>query len=381
MTNPLSRLNGLGQSIWYDYIRRDLFTSGELARMIREDSLAGMTSNPTIFAAAIAKSSLYDQDIGAAAKANPKASDAELFETIAVAEIRRACDDFQGVFTRSRGRDGYVSIEVSPKLARDTQGTIAEARRLWKAVDRANCMVKIPGTKEGLPAIETCLADGINVNVTLLFSCDRYREVMEAWLRALEKRVAAGQPIDHVASVASFFVSRVDSSVDAAIDKIAPTLDGARRAKLEALKAKSAIANARLAYLAWEETVKRSARFAPLAKRGAMPQRPLWASTSTKDPKLSDVLYVETLIGPDTVNTVPPSTYTAYRDHGDPKVRIHDDLDGARALLATLAECGIDFAKVTRDLEDDGVKKFAQSFDELLASIAEKRAAIHAGKA
>lgn len=380
MANPLSRLNELGQSIWYDYIRRDLFTSGELAKMIKEDALAGMTSNPTIFAGAIAKSALYDEDIGNASKANPKASDGEIFEGLAVAEIRRACDEFKGVFIQSKGRDGYVSIEVSPKLARDTQNTIAEARRLWKAVDRANCMIKIPGTAEGLPAIETCLADGINLNITLLFSCDRYREVMEAWMRALEKRAAAGLPIDRVASVASFFVSRVDSSVDAAIDKVAPTLDGARRAKLEALKSKTAIANARLAYVAWEEVVKNSARFASLAAKGAMPQRPLWASTSTKDPKLSDVLYIETLIGSDTVNTVPPQTYTAYRDHGDPKVRIHDDLAGARATLATLKECGIDFAKITKELEDDGVKKFAQSFDELMASIASKRAAIHAGK-
>jgi transaldolase len=374
MANPLSRLNALGQSIWYDYIRRDLFTSGDLSKMIREDLLAGMTSNPTIFAGAIAKSSLYDADIAAAARAKPNATDAEIFE------IRRACDEFKGVFVGTNGRDGYVSIEVSPKLARDTQGTISEARRLWKAVDRANCMIKIPGTKEGLPAIETCLADGINVNVTLLFSIERYEEVMDAWLRALEKRVAAGQPVDRIASVASFFVSRVDSNTDAAIDKAAPTLDAGKRAQLEALKSKIAIANARLAYEAWEKKVASSPRFVPLRVKGAMPQRPLWASTSTKDPKLSDVLYIETLIGPDTVNTVPPQTYAAYRDHGAPGLTIREDLAGARAALATLAACGVDFAAITKELEDDGVKKFAQSFDELMASIASKRAAIHAGK-
>ncbi len=380
MNNPLSRLNDLGQSIWYDYIRRDLFTSGDLAKMIREDKLAGMTSNPTIFAGAIAKSTLYDADIAAAAKANPNVSNEDLFEGIAVAEIRRACDEFMPVFTGTKGRDGYVSIEVSPRLARDTNGTIREGMRLWKAVDRKNCMIKIPGTKEGLPAIEACLLEGININVTLLFGIPRYREVMAAWFSALEKRMAAGKPIDHVASVASFFVSRVDTNTDAAIDLKAKTLSGDAKIELEALKSKVAIANARLAYVAWEEMIAKSSRFAALKAKGAMPQRPLWASTSTKDPKLSDVLYIETLIGKDTVNTVPPQTYSAYRDHGDPRVRIGDDLAGAKAAFARLKASGIDFDRIAQDLEDDGVKKFAQSFDELMASIATKRAQVSASR-
>lgn len=373
--NPLVRLTALGQSLWYDYIRRDLLTSGELARLIRDDHLRGMTSNPTIFAGAIAKSSLYDEDIR---RADPKATPAQVFEKIAVAEIRQACDVFQPVFEETRARDGYVSIEVSPTLARDTRGTIDEARRLWKACDRPNVMVKIPGTAEGLPAIEACLAEGININVTLLFGVDRYAEVMEAWLKALETRAAKGQPIDRIASVASFFVSRVDSSVDAAIQKKLPSLTEPLKGKLAALTAKVAIANARLAYQAYLETIANSPRFAKLKPKGAMPQRALWASTSTKDPKLPDVLYVEALIGKDTVNTVPPATYEAYRDHGDPKPRVEDDLAGARAAFATLKEAGIDFAQVTRDLEADGVKKFGDSFDELLKSIVAKRAQIHA---
>lgn len=376
MSNPLSRLNELGQSVWYDYIRRDLMTSGELARMIREDKLAGMTSNPTIFAGAIAKSALYDGDIQAAAKAKPGIGAEEIFEGIAITEIRTACDAFKPVYDASNCRDGYVSLEVSPRLARDTQGTIDAARRLFKAVDRKNCMIKIPGTQQGLPAIEACLADGIPINVTLLFSIERYREVMEIWYRGLEKRANAGKSLAEVASVASFFVSRVDSSVDAAIDKAVLSVAPPRRAALTALKAKVAIANARLAYAAWEEMIANSPRFATLAKKGAQAQRPLWASTSTKDPKLSDVLYVETLTGKDTVNTVPPATYTAYRDHGDPKLRIHDELDAARAAFQTLKDCGIDLGQITRDLEEDGVKKFGQSFDELLSSIEAKRAQI-----
>jgi transaldolase len=380
MSNPLSRLAELGQSIWYDYIRRDLLVDGRLERMIREDRLAGMTSNPTIFAAAIGKSDLYDADLRAAA-GDGGVSDEALFETIAIAEIRRACDAFAPVHESSGGRDGYVSIEVSPRLARDTRGTIEAARRLWREVDRKNVMIKIPGTREGLEAIRTCLEEGIHVNVTLLFAIERYREVMEAWLEALERRHDAGKPVSGIASVASFFVSRVDGAVDAQIEKKAKELpDGARRRLLE-LRSTVAIHNARLAYVAWEEMVANSPRFAALARHGAMVQRPLWASTSTKDKSLPDVLYVEALIGKDTVDTVPPATYEAYKDHGDPRVRIHEKLDAARAALLLLADVGIDLAAITRELEEDGVAKFAASYDELLASIASKRKQIQGASA
>lgn len=373
--NPLAQLAELGQSVWYDYIRRDLMESGALARMIEEDGLRGMTSNPTIFQGAIAKSDLYDADIRAAGDDETPAA---LFERIAVAEIQRAADEFRPVFDKADGGDGHVSIEVSPTLARDTDGTITEARRLWKACGRDNVMIKIPGTAEGLPAIETCISEGINVNVTLLFGVERYREVMDAWMRGLEARAARGEPIDRVASVASFFVSRVDGSVDKLLAARRDAADGPTRERIDGLRSTVGIANARLAYAAWGEAVRDHARFAALKAKGAMAQRPLWASTSTKDPMLPDVLYVEALAAPDSVNTVPPNTYEAFKDHGDARIRIHDDLDQARAAIDALADLGIDFAAVTRDLEEDGIKKFADSYEELLQAIAEKRASIQA---
>ncbi len=366
MSNPLARLSELGQSVWYDYIRRDLVRDGTLDRLIAEDKLAGMTSNPAIFQKAIAKSDLYDDDIRAA----DRALDAEaLFEKIAVAEIRDAADRFRPVFDATDGRDGYVSLEVSPRLAHDTDGTIADARRLWSACDRPNVMIKIPGTAAGLPAIETCLLEGININVTLLFGIERYREVMEHWLRALERRAAAGDPIDHVASVASFFVSRVDTLVD-------DTIEG--KDSLAAYKSKLGVANARLAYEAWEEAVKDAPRFRSLKEKGASVQRPLWASTSTKDPALPNDYYVEALIGEDTVNTMPPQTYEDYRENGDPEPRVKQGLDDARAAFAALEGAGIDFQALTRQLEDEGVKKFADAYDGLLKTIEEKRAEIEA---
>lgn len=364
MSNPLARLSDHGQSVWYDYIRRDLVQDGTLDRLIAEDKLAGMTSNPSIFQAAIAKSDLYDDDIRAA----DAGLDAEaLFERIAVAEIQAAADRFESVFDATDGRDGYVSLEVSPRLAHDTVGTVRDARRLWKACDRKNVMIKIPGTAAGLPAIETCLFEGINVNVTLLFGIERYREVMEHWLRALERRAAAGQPIDHVASVASFFVSRVDTLVDEQI---------AGKSNLGAYKSKLGIANARLAYAAWEEMVPDSPRFKALSAKGAMVQRPLWASTSTKDPALPNDYYVEALIGAETVNTMPPNTYDDYRVNGDPQARVKDDLGAAREAFAALEGAGIDFAALTAQLEDEGVKKFADAFDGLLKTIEQKRVQI-----
>lgn len=361
MPNPLLRLKELGQSVWLDYIRRDLLTTGELASLIENDGLAGMTSNPTIFAKAVAESDLYDDDIRAAgAGADP----ARVFEQIAIADIQGACDRFRPLYDESDGRDGFVSIEVEPHLANDTDGTNASVRRLWLAVDRPNVMVKIPGTEAGVPAIRDSLAEGININITLLFSVPRYLEVMEAWFAAMEWRVEKGLPIDRLASVASFFVSRVDSKVDKLLEGLG--------SEAKELQGKIAIDNARLAYAAFDGAFG-SERFRALLARGASVQRPLWASTSTKNPAYPDVYYVEALVGPETVDTLPPETLEAYRDHGDPAVRIHDDLDGAHRRMDLLAELGIDFAKVTKELEHEGVEKFEDSFDELLADIAEKQ--------
>ncbi|MGE0439522.1 MAG: transaldolase [Gemmatimonadales bacterium] len=359
MTNPLVRLGQLGQSPWYDFITRDLIASGTLARLIADDGLLGMTSNPTIFEKAIAGSADYDDDIRrlAADGLEPGA----VFEALAVADVQAACDAFRPVFDRTGGRDGHVSLEVSPTLAHDAAGTVTEARRLWEAVDRPNAMIKIPGTEAGLPAVAECIALGINVNITLLFSVTRYRAVIEAYLAGLERRVAAGQAIDRIASVASFFVSRVDGRVDAALDQAGPS----------PLRGTIAIANAALAYRAFEKAVA-SPRWAALAAKGATRQRPLWASTSTKDPAYPDVYYVEALVAPDTVNTLPPDTFTAYRDHGDPAVRIAAAIATADERIASLAQAGIDLDDVTSFLETDGVAKFAASYQSLLSGLEAK---------
>jgi transaldolase len=367
--NPLQRLGELGQSVWYDFIRRDLYRGPELKRLIEEDGLRGMTSNPTIFQKAIAESSLYDDDIRQAGEAGKKP--AAIFEDLAVTDVRAAADIFRPVYDASGGDDGFVSIEVAPHLARDTQGTIAEARRLWSACGRPNVMVKIPGTAEGIPAIRQCLSEGININITLLFSVPRYREVMDAYLGALEDRVGRKEKVDRIRSVASFFVSRVDTNVDKKLDAL--TKGG--NAKAGAIRAKLAIANARLAYQAFQE-VFGGPRFAALKGAAAALQRPLWASTSTKDPSLPDLYYVEALIAPTSVDTMPPETFDAYKDHGDPRIRIADDLPGAQAAFRDLAGAGIDFAAVARELEDEGVKKFADSFDGLLKAIAQKEQAM-----
>ncbi len=361
--NPLVRLGALGQSPWYDFITRELIATGELRALISNDGLLGMTSNPTIFEKAIAGSADYDEDIRRLAA---DGCDAEaIFEALAIADVRAACDAFRPVYEHSRGTDGLVSLEVSPTLARDGTATEAAARRLWAAVARPNLMIKIPGTVEGLGAIERCIADGINVNVTLLFSVARHEAVMEAYLRGLERRAAAGQPLAHVASVASFFVSRVDTKVD-------PMLDRAGHGEL---RGTIAIANACLAYAAFER-VFRGGRWDALAAKGAQVQRPLWASTSTKDPALPDVYYVEALIAPQTVNTLPPETFVAYRDHGAPAVRIADGTATAAARLAALAAAGIDLARVTDELETEGVDKFAASFRSLLGGIDAKAGAL-----
>jgi transaldolase len=364
--NPLKRLSELKQSVWYDYIRRDLLTSGELARLIREDGLAGMTSNPTIFQKAIAETDLYDEDVRRSGEEGKEPF--AIFEKLAVDDVCRAADLFRPVFDATGGGDGFVSIEVGPRLANDTEGSIREARRLGAACNRPNVMVKIPGTAAGVPAIRQCLAEGININITLLFSVSRHREVMDAYLSALEERVAAGQPIDALRSVASFFVSRVDTNVDKKLDRIGS--DAARQ-----LRGKAAIANAKLAYEAFRE-VFGSPRFAALTAKGASLQRPLWASTSTKDPAYPDLYYVEALVAPDTVDTMPPDTFEAYRDHGDPKIRISDGLEEARKVFGRLAELGIDEGDVSRELEEEGVKKFSDSYDSLLKTLAEKEKAM-----
>ncbi|MGZ8392533.1 MAG: transaldolase, partial [Gemmatimonadales bacterium] len=362
-SNPLLRLSQLGQSLWYDYITRDLVASGQLGRLIADDGLRGMTSNPTIFEKAIAGSRLYDEDIRRMSDQGRSAGD--IFEAVAVADVRAACDAFMPLYQQSAGADGFVSLEVSPTLASDTDGTIHEAERLWGAVGRPNAMIKIPGTPAGLPAITQCIAAGVSVNVTLLFSIERYAEVVEAFLEGMESRLSRGFSIQAIASVASFFVSRVDGMVD-------PLLD---RTPGHPLRGKIAIANASIAYSVFERTLA-TPRWDRLARAGARPQRPLWASTSTKDPSLPDVYYVEALAAPQTVNTLPPETFNAYRDHGDPKIRIQEHVAAAPAQLDALAEAGIDLKAVTRELEAEGVAKFAASYAAVLAGIEAKMGAL-----
>jgi len=360
MTNPLVQLGRIGQSPWYDYITRDLMASGTLAALIRDDGLLGMTSNPSIFEKAIASSDDYDADIArhTAAGLDP----AGIFEALAVADVRTACDAFRPVYDRTLGRDGLVSLEVSPTLANDTEATVVEAERLWQALDRPNAMIKIPGTLEGLSAITRCIAKGINVNVTLLFSVTRYEAVIDAFLSGLERRRAAGESLDRIASVASFFVSRVDTRVDTELKQ----LGGA-----EALLGRAAIANAAMAYAAFERSLK-TARWIALKEVGAPPQRPLWASTSTKDPRYTDTYYVEALIGQSTVNTLPPDTFAAYRDHGRPALRIGEAVATAQADLDAIAAVGVDLDAITAELEIDGVAKFAASYQALLDRIEAK---------
>jgi transaldolase len=373
MSNPLLRLRELGQSVWLDYIRRDLF-DGELDRLIEEDGLAGMTSNPTIFDKAISDTDLYDDVIR---ECNPDMEPDEIFEKLAVADVREAADHFRPLYDETEGRDGFVSIEVRPSLAGDTEGTIEEVRRLWTSCDRPNVMVKIPGTKEGLPAIRQCLEEGININITLLFSVDRYMEVMDAWFDAFEGRIGAGEPVGRLSSVASFFVSRVDSNVDKRLEALLERATGKESDLIRGLLGQAGIANAKIAYRRFEDRF-RSARFAALEKKGARLQRPLWASTSTKNPTYPDIYYVDNLIAPDSVNTLPPDTLDAYRDHGDPEVRISEGMSEAHRVMDDLEHLGIDFGEVTHELEVEGVEKFGKSYDDLLETIREERARVTA---
>ncbi len=374
MPNRLQQLHDAGQSIWLDYIDRRMLRDGDLERRIREDALTGMTSNPTIFEKALAEGEAYDEQL-AAAKAGLGAW--ELFELVEVMDVQTACDQFRAVYDATGGQDGYVSIEVSPGVADDPDATVEEGRRLWQAVDRPNVMIKVPGTEGGARAVRALLGDGVNVNVTLLFSVDAHRRVMEAYLEALEARAAAGQPVDRVASVASFFVSRVDNEVDKRLDALAPALPEDRRAHALALRGKAAIANAKLAYRAFQQTFA-GPRWEALRARGAMVQRPLWASTSTKNPAYRDVLYVEQLVGPDTVNTMPPATLDAFRDHGEAARTVDADVDAAERALADLEALGVPMREVTDKLLVEGIASFQKSFDGLLRNLEQKMAALAA---
>ncbi len=368
MTTPIDQLHALGQSIWYDNIERRLLNNGELAAVVGRGDIRGLTSNPSIFHNAIAKSSDYDTALLPLAKAgcNPE----EIYEQLAMADIRAAADLLRPLFEQTRGGDGYVSLEVSPALAQDTARTLSEALRLFATVDRPNLMIKIPATKEGLPAIRQAIAAGLNVNVTLIFSLTRDGEVMDAYISGLEDRVVAGQSIAASASVASFFISRIDTKIDSRLDALAQN-DPTQRERAQALKGKLAIASGRLAYQEFRK-VFTSARFAVLEKQNARLQRPLWASTGTKNPAYSDTVYVDTLIGPNTVNTLPPQTLAAFKDHGVASVTIENDLEGARQAFAGVAALGISMDQVTQELEDEGVKTFMQAYEALLKSIAIK---------
>jgi transaldolase / glucose-6-phosphate isomerase len=362
--NPLKALLSYGQSPWMDYIRRDLLTSGQLKRMIDQDGLMGMTSNPTIFEKAITGSKDYADILESPEVRNLDAK--AVFEKIAIRDVQDAADIFKPVYQQSKRRDGYVSLEVSPLLANDTQGTIDEARRLWKAVSRENVMIKVPGTKEGLPAIRQLLEEGININITLLFAQRRYEEVAELFFQALEARVKKGQSIDHLASVASFFVSRIDTLIDSIIDtKLKTEKDANQRALLTSLQGKVAIANAKLTYRKYQELYG-GARWKALAAKGGQTQRLLWASTSTKNPKYADVMYVEELIGGDTVDTIPPATFDAFRDHGKVRPSLTENVDEAAKVMANLQKAGISMQEVTDKLVVDGVKLFADAFKQLL---------------
>ena len=373
MANPLVELQRLGQSPWHDNISRGLLTSGKLEKMVKDGDITGLTSNPTIFEQAISQSDDYDDGIRALARKGKSAD--EIFDTLAIEDIRAAADVFAPIYKRTGGADGYVSIEVAPKYATDTAATVKEAQRLWKTVARPNLMVKIPATAAGVPAIERCIADGLNINVTLIFSLERYDQVMEAYIGGLEKRAAAKKPIDRIASVASFFVSRVDSAVDKQLETKITESGPDQEAQLRELAGKAAIANAKLAYAAFRKKFG-TERFAALARRGARLQRPLWASTSTKNPAYADTYYVEALVGPDTVDTMPPATIVAYKDHGTPALRLEEGLDAAAAVLQRIEDAGISIDAVTQKLEDDGVASFAKSFESLIAVVSASREAL-----
>jgi transaldolase/transaldolase/glucose-6-phosphate isomerase len=358
--NNLQQIHDLGQSIWLDSFDRKLMDSGELQNLIDEDSLCGITSNPSIFEKAVSSSADYDEDVRKLASEGK--NNEEIFFGFATSDIQRAADILKPVYDKAHGTDGFVSLEVSPHLANDTDGTIKQARELWKTVNRKNVMIKIPGTKEGLAAIRQCISEGININITLLFGLPRYEQVTEAYISGLEDRLKNNQPIDHIASVASFFLSRIDVLID-------PIL---KQKKLDNLVGEIAIASAKKAYEIYKE-VFFSDRFRNLEKKGAKKQKVLWASTSTKDPSFSDVKYVEALIGPDTINTLPIETIDAFRDHGKAQDHLENNLVKATQELQQLEDNGINIDDITQQLEEEGVQKFNKAYEQLLKAIDEKK--------
>jgi len=367
-TNPLKDLLKYGQSVWLDYIRRDLLTSGELKRLIEEDGVRGMTSNPAIFEKAIADSTLY-ADILQTLRSRTDLDAKGRYEILAIRDIQDAADFLRPVYDSSKRRDGYVSLEVSPYLARDTEGTVAEARRLWKSVARENVMIKVPGTAEGLPAFQQLISEGININVTLLFSRKVYEGIAEAYIAGLEQLAARGGDVSKIASVASFFISRIDNSVDAIVGaRLKASQDPSEQEQLKSLLGKVAIANGKQTYVSYQKIFSGD-RWKTLAAKGAQTQRVLWASTSTKNPAYRDVLYVEELIGQDTVNTIPPATLDAFRDHGHPRASLIEDVETANRTMDTAAKLGISIKEVTDKLTDDGVRLFAEAFAKLLDAV------------
>lgn len=377
--NPLQALGESGQSVWLDYIQRKLLATGELRRLVEEDGVTGVTSNPAIFEKAVADSDDYDDvtaRMGREGSADPKA----VYEAIAMRDIREAADVLRSVYRETGGRDGYVSLEVSPHLAHDTEGTVAEARRLWDSVSRDNLLIKVPGTPEGVPAIERLIGEGISVNVTLLFAREAYEQVAQAYLRGLAKAAADGRDLGRIASVASFFISRIDTLADQKIEeRIEEAADETGRERLRELMGKAAIANAKLTYKRYKE-IMQGEGWQALAGRGARPQRLLWASTSAKNPDYRDVLYVEELVGEDTVNTVPPATLDAFRDHGKVRKSLEEDVERASETMAALERAGVSMREVTDELLEDGVRLFSEAFDKLLATIEEEcRKAADAG--
>ena len=369
VSDRLKRLHDAGVSIWLDFIERTMLRNGDLERRIREEALTGMTSNPTIFEKALAEGNAYDDQIRTA----PGDFTAmELFELVATTDVRDACDLFQVVYEAEKGTDGFVSIEVSPAAAHDLLNTVSEAQRLWSTVDRPNVMIKVPGTPEGADATRRLIASGINVNITLLFSLEAYRRVIEAYIAGLEERVSAGKDIRGIASVASFFVSRVDTEVEKRLDSLGKSLD---KKKVDALRGKAAIANAKLAYQIFQREFS-SPRWKKLEAKGASVQRVLWASTSTKNPAYRDVMYVEQLIGPHTVNTMPPQTVTAFADHGEVERTVDKDLGAAEAVIRDLGHLGVSIDDVTAKLLVDGLASFQKSYDTLISGLAKKTKAL-----
>ena len=377
MANPLLELKAQRQSVWYDNLNRDLIKTGLLKRLVEDDGVGGGTSNPSIFEKAVGASDAYDEHL--AEIVGPGVSLDETFDALTVTDVGLSADIFRGIYDETEGADGYASLEVSPLIAADTETTTSEAKRLFAALGRPNAMIKIPGTPEGLPAVERSLADGINVNITLLFGVDSYEQVALTYIAALETRAKAGLPLDRIGSVASFFISRVDSTVDGRLEeKIKAVESDLERRRLSALMGKAGVANAKIAYAKFQEIFSGD-RWAALVKKGARVQRCLWASTSTKNPDYRDVLYIEELIGPDTINTMPPNTLDAFRDHGLVASTLTNGVDEARAHIGELEAAGIDFRAVTDELQVQGVKAFADSFAGARATVEEKRDRILAG--